>query len=159
MKLYFTDEDSERANEEWGANCGPHSIAAALGLSLDVARTLMPDFEGKGYTNPTMVRGALERAGIKYLLLKGLHSEDLCEGINRVQWEGPWLKPGVPPGAAYWHTHLVASANGYVFCTCMPERLWYPVRRWKHALELLCLREKYIGWHITHHFQFEVLAK
>jgi hypothetical protein len=33
--LRYTAADSTAANETWGANCGPHSIAAALGLSLE----------------------------------------------------------------------------------------------------------------------------
>ena len=30
-------------------------------------------------------------------------------GVVRVQWGGPWLKPGVPPRVAYGFTHWVAS--------------------------------------------------
>ena len=30
--------------------------------------------------------------------------------ITRLRWDGPWLRPGVPPSVAYRHTHWVASA-------------------------------------------------
>jgi hypothetical protein len=31
-------------------------------------------------------------------------------GVTRIQFDGPWCRPGVPPSAAYLHTHWVASA-------------------------------------------------
>lgn len=35
MKPRFTMDDMIRANEEWGANCGPGAIAAIMGMTLD----------------------------------------------------------------------------------------------------------------------------
>lgn len=159
MKLLFTEADSDAANGEWQANCGPHSLAAALALDLPTARTLMPEFESKGYTNPTMMKAALDRAGINYVVTKGLKTLDLCEGISRVQWEGPWLKPGVPVGAAYYHTHWIASACDQVLCTCTAID-WFPAVAWRKHLETVCAGiPRCTGWHITHHYAFEVLAK
>src|SRR5690606_20100009 len=31
-------------------------------------------------------------------------------GLARIQWEGPWTKPGVPARVAYRHTHWVGAA-------------------------------------------------
>lgn len=159
MKMKFTMKDSMLANTDWGANCGPHSLAAALAVDLATIRKLMPDFEGKGYTNPTMLRRVLDNVGMEYELTKGLKTREVCEGINRVQWEGPWLNPGVPPRVAYFQTHIVAAAADMVFCTCTSIG-WVPVDEWRaHLDEIVPAWPKCTGWHITHHFKFEVLAK
>jgi hypothetical protein len=159
VKLHFTEEQSDLANAEWGANCGPHSLAAALALDLETARRFMPEFAGKGYTNPTMMAAALARVGVTPVITKGLKTRDLCEGISRIQWEGPWLKPGVPAGAAYYHTHWVASACDMVLCTCTAIA-WLPAITWRQHLTGVCATiSRCTGWHITHHYAFEVLAK
>lgn len=109
MTLPFTEEESESANDTWGANCGPHSVAAALMLTLDQVRPLFaPTFEqkfrerGYGFTNPTMMGNALAFARVPFTLTKNLRTQDLRsrEGICRIQWEGPWLKPGAGKGGA-----------------------------------------------------------
>lgn len=55
--LRFTLADLERANDAWGANCGPASLAAICGLTLDEARAHFPDFPG--YTNQLTMFSAL----------------------------------------------------------------------------------------------------
>ncbi len=152
MNLRFTEEDSNRANTIWGANCGPHALAAALGLTLDEARAFLPTFEGKGYTNPTMMVAALVLAKARFTVKKNLHTPILCAGLNRIQWEGRWTKPGVPPIVAYGYTHWVAWANGAVFCTCMPWRRWTPEADWRRMIADMCRTEGFSGWHVTHHY-------
>jgi hypothetical protein len=160
MKLMFTEVDTDVAFNEWGANCGPHALAAALWLTLDLARALMPDFESRGFTNPSMMGDALGRAGIPFTLKKGLYTSSLCEGINRIQWSGPWLKPGVPFGAAYEKTHWIAAAGGFVYCTATDGFGWKPESQWREAVAKECRTfPRCDGWHITHHYAFEVLAK
>jgi hypothetical protein len=160
MRLNFTEQDSERASAEWGANCGPHALAAALWLDLSTVRDLMPDFEDKGYTTPTMMESALKAAGINHTRTTKLRTSELCEGISRIQWEGPWLKPGVPFAAAYHHTHWVAQAGGFVFCTAVPLFGWIPIETWRRVVGVVCQDIKNCtGWHATHHYAFDVLAK
>jgi hypothetical protein len=156
VKLFFTEEDSQRANDEWGANCGPHSLAAAIGCTLDRAHELLPTFDYKRYVNPTMMACALVMADIDYVLSKGLRTPVLCEGLNRIQWEGKWLRPGVPARVAYGYTHWVAHVKGWVFCTCMPIRLWITEQEWRESIAEVCQRNKSDGWHVTHHYAFEV---
>jgi hypothetical protein len=159
MKLLFDDAAFTLANGLWHVNCGPGSLAAALALDLETVRQLMPEFEGKGYTNPTMIEQALGRAGIVFRRTKGLVTDVLCEGINRVQWSGPWLKPGVPAGAAYQRTHWVAAAQGMVFCTCSAIA-WIPLAAWRAHMHTVCSTiPRCDGWHVTHHYAFDVLAK
>lgn len=147
--LPYTTEESERANAEWGANCGPHSLAAALGKSLEEVRPSLQGFPG--YMNPTMIRNALAFFGVRPRVTTKLRCKVPCEGISRVQFEGPWLNPGVPPAAAYRYTHWIAQRNGFVLCTAVSRDGWLPVRIWGPALDLE------VGpWHITHHYEILV---
>lgn len=172
MKLPFTDDESEAANDAWGANCGPHALAAALMLPLDQVRPLFAQFEekfrerGYGFTNPTMMGNALALARVPVKLTKGLRTQDILEdGIYRIQWEGKWLKPGVPPIVAYGHTHWIAATPTHVFCTAIPlfefgcDFVWVDHEVWKNLIRVLCVRENFDGWHITHHYGFPVRAK
>ena len=111
--LRFTSADVERAADSWSFNCGPGALCAALQLTPNEARSHFGDFERKGYTNPTLMYAALKSLGVKYTV----HQAPLGEcslpwprlGLVRIQWSGPWTKPGVPIGARYRKTHWVAS--------------------------------------------------
>lgn len=59
----FTQEEAIAAHREWGCNCGPSALAFALQIGLDQVRPLIPGFDEKRYTNGTMMRMALIRAG------------------------------------------------------------------------------------------------
>jgi hypothetical protein len=145
--LNFSAADSERAHAGWKATCGPHAIAAACGLSLDQVRAGLPPY--RGWMSPTMVEQTLNNLRRSYLLHKGLKTSNLCNGLNRVQWEGEWLKPGVPARVAYFHTHWVAAWDGWVLCTtCEPTR-WIPERSWRH---FHLMTEPRSPFHVTHHY-------
>jgi hypothetical protein len=85
-----------------------------LGLPLDRVRERLVGFDRKGYTNPSMMRAALDALAVPYQWKVGRHGLFASYGLARVQWAGPWTKPGVPAAAAYRHTHWVGSA--------MPDR-------------------------------------
>lgn len=171
MKLPFDEADSDAANETWGANCGPHAVAAALNLTLDQVRphcwAFEQKFKGRGYgfTNPTMMGNALALARQPFTLKKNLKTTDLREGISLIQWEGKWLKPGVPPVVAYGHTHWIAATPAHVFCTAIPlsefgcEFGWVTHEVWRTLIGVLCVRENFDGWHVTHHYGFPVRGK
>jgi hypothetical protein len=108
MKLRFSLADAERASDEWGCNCGPAALAAVTGRSLDDIRPLMGDFERKRYTNPTLMLECLKRTGVRFWWNT---TTIPVFGLIRVQWEGPWTKPGVPVRVRYRHTHWVAIKN------------------------------------------------
>lgn len=105
----FTAADVARAHDEWGCNCGPAAIAAVCGLTLDQLRPQLGDFAAKRYTNPTLMWQILDRLGVRWRLVKPPRSWP-AYGLARVQWEGPWTRPGVPARAAYRHTHWVGAA-------------------------------------------------
>lgn len=158
----ITLEAAERAYEEWGCNCGPGAIAAVCGLTLDQVRPHMGDFERKRYTNPTLMWAALQSLGARFSYRGGnLGRRWPRYGLARIQWEGPWTKPGVPARAAYGRTHWVgvdararddigifdinAVANGSGWCA---------LDEWTDVVAPWILRECVPradgGWHITH---------
>ncbi len=116
----FTEEDSTRAHDTWGANCGPNAFAFALGLHIDKVRGMVPGFEAKCYTNPTMMRKALELANTPFTSIAARKPRlGYCADIEpmfhqytalvRIQWEGPWTEPDANPRWAYRHTHWVTT--------------------------------------------------
>lgn len=79
------------ASRDWGANCGPTAIAAALGIPLDTVRGAVS--EGgrfKGYMGVPDFRAAIPRAGGRIVR--------------------SWSKPADPVDAFY-ADHLLASAT------------------------------------------------
>lgn len=104
----FSDADLERANREWGCNCGPGAIAAICGLTLDQLRPHMGDFESKNYTNPTLMWQILDRIGARWRRSRETWPR---WGLVRVQWDGPWTAPRVPARAAYRHTHWIGACS------------------------------------------------
>ena len=105
----ITEREALAASESWGANCGPAALAAVIGESLEFVRPHMGDFERKGYTNPTMMYRALQSLGVEWRRADGRGW--LPRGLVRIQWTGPWTRPGVPARVAYRHTHWVACAR------------------------------------------------
>lgn len=150
FKLRWSFEESLDANEEWGANCGPHSLAAISGKTLTEIRAFVPGF--RGWMNPTMIGESLKALGVRYRIERPRHGTMKLEnGINRVQWEGPWLNPGVPARVAYFHTHWVAYVDGWALCTVIDPSLWTEYEYWR-----ACLVGKNRPYHITHHYRIDL---
>lgn len=120
----FTCEEANDANDRWGANCGPGALAAMLGVKLDDVRAHLPKFDDRHYTNPTMMQAALRSLGVSYhdvddgddrVAVEHGHAPFLRfpdYGIMRIQWEGPWMNPGVPVAARYKYTHWIGVIQG-----------------------------------------------
>jgi hypothetical protein len=115
--MRFTLEEAQKAGDEWRFNCGPGALCAVLDMTPSEIRPLLGDFESKGYTNPTLMTDTLTRAGAKYQLV---YRNDepfgsfppLQLGLMRVQWSGPWTRPGVPMRVRYRYTHWIAARGG-----------------------------------------------
>lgn len=116
----YSQEESQAAHEAWGANCGPGALATMVGLKLDDVRSHIPQFEQRGYTNPSMMQAALRSLGVKYHEVDDTLAREAGSvldpgykliwpkyGLMRIQWEGRWMNPGVPIAARYRHTHWV----------------------------------------------------
>lgn len=155
--LKFNEEASQHAYKTWGANCGPHALAAATGRSLHDVRPVLVGFDLKRYTNPTMMENALNLMGVDWRRSRGLKLKaqptSHLSSLARVQWEGRWLNPGVPKVVSYRHTHWIAYFQGQVFCTVVPFFGWVPFDRWAEYLDRWTKANGYDGWHITHFYE------
>lgn len=104
--------DVQQAVLAWDASCGPAALAAILRKPLAQVRPLMPEFQGRGYCNPTHMLAALARAFCQVPKQhRGAGQPWPTYGLGFVQWHGPWLAPGVPVGAAYRHTHWIGIVD------------------------------------------------
>lgn len=165
----FTHAEAERAYALWGCNCGPAALAAVLDRTLDEVRPLMGDFETKGYTNPSLMKDALYRAGAKFRVtalgykIAGGRITFVGwpkDGLARIQWEGPWCDDGVPMAARYRHTHWVGArmrsdgATGIFDVNCMNNGSgWVGHADWQRMLVPHITRQiprASGGFHITH---------
>lgn len=164
-ELRFDEADAQRAYDEWGANCGPGAIAAVLDLTLDEVRPHLVGFSSKQYTNPTMMWAALNALGASWRLVGKDHPIPGHRswpkyGLARVQWEGPWTRPGVPPRVAYGHTHWIGvnarnpSNIGIFDINCISAGGWISQADWASILVPWLLKECEPGadggWHLTH---------
>ena len=113
--------DLEAAAAAWGANCGPMSLAAVLGLpTVEAARPLVQPF--RGFMTPTDMRAALANASRAQLVQSHCLRPEATQrtdpwpasglGLVRIQWVGSWLDHGVDPRAAYRYTHWVGARRG-----------------------------------------------
>lgn len=155
ISLAFTEADMHRAAEEWGCNCGPSALAAALGVALDEVRPLIPGFEKRGYTSPTMMKQGVAAADRCFVAV----DEWPQRGVVRIQFTGPWTQPGANPRWAYWYTHWVASFrdNGRLIvfdCNCGLQT--YEAWQQNVVPEIArSIKRADGGWHATHRWQLQ----
>lgn len=144
----FSAEDAWRASDEWHFNCGPGALCAVLDMTPDELRPRLLDFESKGYTNPTLMTDVLSGMGVPHRQVyradepRGMPA--LSHGLMRVQWGGPWTRPGVPMRARYRQTHWVAMRNAglEVFdinAICVGG--WIDFKQWSEQLVPWLIRE------------------
>lgn len=163
--IRFTVADAQKASDDWRFNCGPGALCAVLNMTPDELRPHMLDFEQKGYTNPTLMLGVLDKLGVRYRqIYRGdgpapEHTPYPRFGLVRVQWAGPWTKPGVPMRARYRQTHWVAtrgepSAREVFDVNAVCVGGWISWREWSLSLVPWLIRECCPkgsgGWWPTH---------
>lgn len=158
--IRFTVEDANNCG--WCFNCGPGALAAILNLTPAELRPLMGDFERKGYANPTLMWDILNRSGAIWRKVyrsdePGKPLPPLTHGLIRIQWSGPWTRPGVPTAARYRQTHWIAARarSEEIFdvnATCSGG--WIARHEWESALVPWLLRaccpKADGGWWPTH---------
>lgn len=108
----FTEADSQEAYDEWGANCGPNSLAFALQKPLSEIRGSIPDFDKRRYTSPTMMKQALVNLSVPWVEVKPVSKDTMFQWLPclvRIQWCGPWTDEGANPKWAYRQTHWITT--------------------------------------------------
>lgn len=122
--------DTIAAADAWGANCGPMSLAAVLGLSrVEDVRDFVQPF--RGFMSPTDMDAALTKSGRRFVVGNPQFWPE--SGLVRIQWNGPWCDRGVPAKAAYRYTHWVgvrsAGPDKVEIYDATPN-CWVPLERW-----------------------------
>lgn len=155
----FTYEQLIEANEAWGCNCGPSALAAIVQCTLEEAREAITGFDARHYTNPTMMKDALWSLGVGFKDIRPVWPDF---GLVRIQWEGPWTRPGVPMAARYRFTHWVGTAlgadgsRGIFDCNAMANGTgWCSFQDWQAVIVphiLADVARSYGTWHVTHCF-------
>lgn len=139
--IRFTADDANKASEAWGFNCGPGALCAVMGMAPEELRPHLLDFEEKRYTNPMLMFSILDRLKVRYQRV--YRSDDplgkparVDLGLMRIQWGGPWCKPGVPMQARYRQTHWCALAerSARVFDVNAVDDGWVPYDDWATKL-------------------------
>ena len=147
LRLRFDQEEADKSSDEWRFNCGPGALCAALKMTPAELRPHMGDFETKGYTNPTLMLEVLQRLKISHRTMYRSDNPagtvpEVLHGLLRIQWGGPWTKPGVPMRVRYRKTHWVAltALSDYVFDVNHSDA-WLPYRTWATELIPWLIRE------------------
>lgn len=152
--LSYTREEVDQANEDWGASCGPVSLAAALGAPLALIRAVVVPLGFGGWMNPTMMGTALEELEVRFELVRSngpALRPNARMRIIRIQWEGPWMERSVKE--QYRHTHWIAwcrptpTAESLVLCTATCPSEWQRETEWRARL-----KSRNTPWHPTHHY-------
>lgn len=142
--------DTIAAGDSWGANCGPMSLAAVLGLArVEDVRELVHPF--MGWMSPTDIRRALDRAGARHR-----ETPHPAIGLMRVQWLGPWCDAGVDPRAAYRYTHWIGIRGDHgarEVYDATPNR-WIPIEAWARWCPTLWPRRA-TGWKMVNSIEVE----
>jgi hypothetical protein len=159
----FTLADMHAANAEWGCNCGPSALAAITDMTLEEVRPHMGDFEAKHYTNPTLMFAALDSTERRWSRVQPPRNAPLTwpsYGLARIQWAGPWTKPGAPAAARYRQTHWVGAWTTVIRGIGVWDvnalgngSGWSVLADWQRVLVPLITSEiphASGGWHITH---------
>ena len=160
--------DTIEAGDAWGANCGPMSLAAVLGLpTVEAARELVHPF--RGFMSPTNMVDALELTRIRGLAARWTHLRNAAHdpwpalGLVRIQWLGPWCDLA-DPRVAYRFTHWLgvrvdkpashldavdardgSPAEARVMIYDATPNRWIPLDRWARWCSTLWPKRA-MGW-------------
>lgn len=84
-------------------SCGPAALAAVCRWSLTAIRPRLP--HERGYMSPADMKIALERCGLD--VVEKPHAWPSF-GLAMIMFDGPWMTPGLPSGAAMRGAHWIA---------------------------------------------------
>lgn len=148
--LAFTEADCDRHHAEWGCNCGPAALAAALGWSLGQVRPHLGDFETRRYMTTAMMINAVASSG--FVARSVVPVGYPLHGVCRIQLGGPWIIDGRPARWAARHTHWVAVIRRddltWVFDV---NSGWMPLDQWDRLTmtRIIDTTKRAEGWHLS----------
>lgn len=157
--LPYTAAESAAAHKLWHAACGHHSIAAATGRTLDAVKQAC-ESRG-GWMNSGMISGVLRNLKTVEYTHKPNLPKDPESAINllrldgrpiilRLQFEGSWLNPGTPRGAANQRTHYIAVLGEHIMDTMHGANLLIPISTWlQRQPENIAKFKRSTGYHFT----------
>lgn len=144
----YTVDEAQAAADGWHFNCGPAAYGAVTGKGLAEIHEAfsLAGFIEKGYTNPLMMRNltrGISRPVAEYAGPERPESWTYpAFGLVRIQWGGPWTRPGVPMRARYRATHWIAVDGEHHFdvnCLCVGG--WVPRAEWETQVAPWIIRE------------------
>jgi hypothetical protein len=132
--------------EHHTATCGPHALAAILGVEVDDVLPLNPRWAQRSWTTPTDMERALE--SVANLAARKLPERAWpARGLCFVQWSGRWDR--APLRAQYRYTHWIATDTVPIvdgqgapvgdgapirFVYDVNERAWFPLALWERSV-------------------------
>lgn len=121
----FVPWDVEVARINFGANCGPTSFAAVLGLEVCASLRHFPGFVKRRWCNFTQMKQALRSCNIPFTILRSKLPKN---GLALVQWLGPWMSTDFGGRRSLKYTHWIGVERDHVFdhtrATWMPFPAW-----------------------------------
>ncbi len=129
-----SNADVEAANEQWGANCGPCSLAAILARDLDAIRPHLASFPRLRYMNPTHMYAALHSLAVP---VSACGARLPRRGLAFIQWGG---FESLPIRVQYQHTHWIA-VHGRMIYEINSDRGWVLDYEWRAVMPKLIQEE------------------
>lgn len=147
MLTLFAPPDVDEMYARFKLNCGPCALAALLGRPVVSVRDWFPAYPLKPWCNLLGMCAALDAAGVPYQRCSPGGKNLPAKGLAFLQWEGPWLAPGVPIGAAYQRCHWIGVVGEMVYD--VNAREWVPRTEWEADVipHLIAHTPRATGWH------------
>jgi hypothetical protein len=132
--MIYSPTDVDAAYDDWGANCGPATLAAILGCEVEAVRRFMDSgWERRRYTNLMHMHAALRNAGVQH---RSTADKLPRRGLAFIQFCGPWTEPGKPIASAYRHTHWIGIDGTMVYDVNAGDS-WVEFELWKKDMPIL----------------------
>lgn len=143
INQWFVPWDVEVARLNFGANCGPTSFAAVLGLEVCSALTHFPGFVDRRWCNFSQMKQALRSCGVSFTVVRAALPK--C-GLALVQWLGPWVTTDFGGRKSLKYTHWIAVEGNWVFDHT--ESRWMPINAWQEEVAAVFLQDipRATGW-------------
>lgn len=132
----FVPWDVEVARINFGANCGPTSFAAVLGLEVCSGLRHFPGFVERRWCNFTQMKQALRSCGVSFTTVRSKLPQS---GLALVQWVGPWVYGDFGGRRSSKYTHWIGVDQKQIFDHT--EAKWMPIAIWEEQVAAAFLQE------------------